>query len=75
MRREWLVPYIFFRIRIQRLFTEVRTPAAGEDGRLAVATPFQIQTRDPDMWRFQRVDRHAVMDCELCLLWYIDDPG
>ena len=56
------------------MLTEVRTPAAGEDGRPAVATPFQIQTRDPDMWRFQRVDQHAVYDCELFLLWFIGDP-
>ena len=26
------------------------------------------------MWRFQRVDQHAVYDCELFLLWFIPDP-
>ena len=56
------------------MLIEVRPPAAGDDGRLAVATPFQIQTRDPYMWRFQRVDQHAVYDCELFLLWFIADP-
>ena len=56
------------------MLIEVRPPVAGDDGRLAVATPFQIQTLDPDMWRFQRVDQHAVYDCELFLLWFIGDP-